>query len=277
MNPGATPAPAFHTRRRRGVLAFTCIIHLLALWLWTQERRPQPARPPRVVTFFLQTDGGQAARPPAQTDPHPRPAPSRPAPGPAPAPAAPVRTAPSTHATPVPRPDDLTRVHADTQAVAVPTPDAAAPAPDVFDTARPAGTAPDARASTPVPAGPASTRGGFAMGLAQHQAGRIDHELRKGKSGVPDEADTPWARFRRGLGAAHIDRSLTLQTDTYTSPDGIVIYRFRQGDRVRCRRAGGVGMPLRGMADGASAAMAGANSASASDCPKGVTWNRDDP
>jgi hypothetical protein len=275
MNFGAPLAPAFHTRRRRGVLAFTCIVHLLALWLWPQQRRPQPARPSRVVTFFLQTDGAHAARPPARTDPHRQrgPAPSRPAP----APSAPVRAAPPTHATPVPRPDDLTRVHADTQAAAVPTADAAAPAPDVFDTARPAGTAPEVRASTPVPAGPASTRGGFALGLAQHQAGRIDHELRKGKSGVPDEADTPWARFGRGLGAAHIDRSLTLQTDTYTSPDGVVIYRFRQGDRVRCRRAGGVGMPLRGMADGASAAMAGANSASAGDCPKGVTWNRDDP
>jgi hypothetical protein len=261
MTPGATFAPAPDTRRR-GVLAFTCAVHLLALWLWTQERRPQPARPSRVVTFFLQTAGGHTARPPARNDPHPhpRPAPSRPAP----APAAPVRAAPPTQATPMPRPDDLTRAHAGTQAAAVPAP-AAASAPDVFDTARPADTA------------PASTRGGFAVGLAQHQAGRIDHELRKGKPGVPDEADTPWARFRRGVESAHIDRTLTLQTDTYTSPDGVVIYRFRQGDRVRCRRSGSAGMPLRGMPDGAASTMPGVGSAAASDCPKGVTWNRDDP
>jgi hypothetical protein len=60
---------------------------------------------------------------------------------------------------------------------------------------------------------------------------------------VPDEADTPMGRFQRGLESAHIDRSLTLQSDSYTSPDGVVIYRKRIGNRYRCRRAGGVIMP----------------------------------
>jgi hypothetical protein len=112
-------------------------------------------------------------------------------------------------------------------------------------------------------------------GLAKQQAGRIDRELRKGKPGVPTEADTPAARFQRGVEAAYIDRTLTWQSDTYTSPDGVVIYRFRQGNRVRCRRAGGVGMPLAGMPGTGSITAASAGAAGDTACPKGVVWNQD--
>jgi hypothetical protein len=289
MNAGAALDPAFDMRRR-AVLACTCAVHLLALLLWTQQRRPLPARPSRVVTFFLQADGSRAARPPARTDRHPGPTPSRPAP----VPAVPSRATPTTRTAQVPGSEARTETRADTHidmhidmhtdtrtdtapAQAAPAPDGGTSASDLFDTARPAGTAADARTRTPTPPGSASTQGGFAAGLAQHQAGRIDHELRKGKPGVPDEADTPWARFRRGLESAHIDRSLTLQSDTYTSPDGVVIYRFRRGNSVRCRRAGGVGMPLAGMPGGGSVTMPSAGSAAETDCPKGVTWNRDGP
>jgi hypothetical protein len=120
-----------------------------------------------------------------------------------------------------------------------------------------------------------STPGSFVAGLAKQQAGRIDRELRKGKPGVPTEADTPMAHFQRGLESAHIDRSLTLQSDTYTSPDGVVIYRFRQGNRFRCRRAGGVGMPLAGMPGTGAITAGGAGAAGNTDCPKGVVWNQD--
>lgn len=127
----------------------------------------------------------------------------------------------------------------------------------------------------PAQAGAATPGGSFTLGLAKRQAGRIDRELRKGQPGVPEEADTPWARFRRGLESAHIDRTLTWQTDSYTSPDGVVVYRFRQGNHFRCRRAGGVGMPQAGMPGNGSATLPGANSAMNIDCPKGVVWNQD--
>jgi hypothetical protein len=264
MNSGTPLASTFDTRRR-GVLAFTFAMHLLALFLWTQERRLLPVPSPRVVTILLQAGGGQAASPATPTVPHP--------PLALPAPAA---AAPATHFPPLPklqeRPDDPPAARAET----APPPAQAPPSSDAIDTARPVGTPSDAHADTAPPQAPATTQGGFAYGLAKGQAGRVDRELRKGKPGVPTEADTPWARFQRGLDSAYIDRSLTLQSDTYTSPDGVVIYRFRRGNRVRCRRAGGAGMPLRGMPEGSSLSIPGSNAAGDTDCPKGVTWNRDD-
>lgn len=50
MNAGTPLASTFGTRRR-GVLAFTFAVHLLALFLWTQERRLLPAPSSRVVTI----------------------------------------------------------------------------------------------------------------------------------------------------------------------------------------------------------------------------------
>jgi hypothetical protein len=252
--------------RRRGVLAFTGAVHLLALFLWTQDRRLLPVRPPQAVTILLQTDRGQAARPPAEAATLPPPRLAMPS-----MPAAPVVSAPAAQSEPGhPVQDDAAQ-----RATAPATPDAAAAAPNPIDTAQPADLAPDARAPAPAPAGASSARGSFALGLAKEQAGRIDRELRKGKPGVPTEADTPSARFQRGVESAYIDRSLTLQSDTYTSPDGVVIYRFRQGNRYRCRRAGGVGMPLAGMPGTGSITAGGAGAAGATDCPKGVVWNQD--
>lgn len=269
MTSAAALAPALATRRR-GVLAFTCAVHLLALLLWTQERRQLPARPSSVATIFLYNDGAASARRPSRAGPHPLPIP------PWPAPATPVRSASPSRPAPLPLPQFRTDTQPDARPASAPAqpvtaPDAPASASyDPFDAALP----PHAPAGS---AGSASTRGGFAVDLAKNQAGRIDRELRKGKPGVPTEADTPWARFQGGLESAHIDRSLTLQSDTYTSPDGVVIYRFRQGNRVRCRRAGGIGIPLRGMPDGPSASLPTVGSASDTDCPKGVVWNQDGP
>jgi len=268
-------AHATFDARRRGVLAFTCAIHLLALFLWTQERRLLPVRPPGVVTILLQTDRGQAARPPAESAMLPLPAPAMPA-----APS----VSPSTTSPEVVRrledEDEAQRAtqldpHAEPAPVTSPSaPDAAASTRNPIDTAQPVDPAADARTAARTPAGAATAQGGFALGLAKHQAGRIDRELRKGKPGVPTEADTPSTRFQRGLESAYIDRTLTWQSDTYTSPDGVVIYRFRQGNRVRCRRAGSVGIPLRGMPSGADT-MATVGSAGTTDCPKDVVWNQD--
>lgn len=110
--------------------------------------------------------------------------------------------------------------------------------------------------------------GGFALGLSKRQAGRIDRALRKGKSGIPDEPDTPMGRFRRGLEAAHIDRSTAVIEDSYTSPDGVIIYRKRIGKMSICRRSGSVGpLGMRGMVMG--------NEAGDVPCPKGVQWKSD--
>ena len=260
--------------RRRGVLAFTFAVHLLALFLWTQDKRLLPVRPSRAVTILLQTDRGQPARPPVDAAMVPLPIPS--------SPATPAVPALAPQSEPVHHREDeddaqparqrepgIVNVPANVPANLPPTapsaPDAAASVPNPIDTAQPVDPA----------AGASSTPGGFALGLAKRQAGRIDRELRKGKPGVPTEADTPMARFRRGVESAYIDRSLTLQSDTYTSPDGVVIYRFRQGNRYRCRRAGGVGMPLAGMPGTGSITAASAGAAGSTDCPKGVVWNQD--
>lgn len=277
MNFGAASPPAFDARRR-ALLAFTCAVHLLALFLWSQERRPLSARPSGVVTFFLQTDGGRTVSPPTRAGRPPLPI--------APAGSVPIRVpAPVPVPEPVPVPLDQADADADARAQATPTQASPAPGaasmPDPFDTAGPAdgpadGTA-AARANTAAQGRSTSTQGGLVSILAKHQAGRVDRELRKGKPGVPVEADTPWARFQRGLGSAHADGTLTWQTDTYTAPDGVVIYRFRQGKRVHCRRSGGIGVPLRGMPDDASASLATASSVAGGGCPSGVAWQRDGP
>ena len=264
---GARPLATFDARRR-GVLAFACAAHLLALFLWTQERRLLPVGASRAMTILLQAERAPATRPPAEAAPLPLPVPRMPA--------APVIAAPATQSEPVhPLDDDEARRVTAPSTPAPATPDAAASTPNPIDTAQAADPAADARTLARTPTGASSAQGGFAASLARQQAGRIDRELRKGKPGVPTEADTPAARFQRGVESAHIDRSLTLQSDTYTSPDGVVIYRFRQGNRYRCRRAGGVGMPLAGMPGTGSITAASAGAAGSTDCPKGVVWNQD--
>ncbi|MDN4056125.1 hypothetical protein QPK32_23965 [Massilia sp. YIM B02763] len=234
MNAGATAVwnGAPDASRRRLALGFTCAFHLLALLLFLrQQARPPDTHAPEVVGVLLQLPA------PALV---PRAPASSPPPAPVPRRKAVPATAPAIHA-PV----------ADTPAAPPAQPDAA-----------PAEEAPAA-----APAADGAPAGGFAMGLARRQAGRADRELRNGKSGVPLEADTPWARFRRGLEAAHIDDSRTLATDTYTSPDGVIYYRYRQGNRVRCRRSGGVGVLPQSMAEAGSAANV--------PCPSGASWQRD--
>ena len=149
-------------------------------------------------------------------------------------------------------------------------PPAAAPAPatDPFAITAPAApAAPAASGEAPLDA---------MVGRARRDAGVIDRELRKGKSGVPAVADTPWGRFTRTLEAAHIDRSRTVVSESYTAPDGEVIYRFRKGGKVLCRITGGV-KPGIGNAIGTSAfdVRGGNGTAGLIDCPSNATWKRD--
>lgn len=230
------PAPA----GKRLALALTLGLHLLVTLFWLQERRVRPAAPPQVVSILLR-------------------------------PAAPARPAP---ASPPPPPQALPRVPpraAAPVAADLPAPVAVAPAPAPI----PAAAAPQPADPLADPAPAASTtapvdmRPGSSLGLevAKRQAGRVDRELRKGKSGVPLEADTPWARFRRGLEAAHVEPGVGVQLDSYTAPDGVVIYRERVGSRTYCRRSGSVGLGVAG--------TAGVNDAGNIPCPSGAQWKRE--
>lgn len=171
---------------------------------------------------------------------------------------------------PLPRPTPNTRdTRADSRpAAAAHEPEPAAPAPE-----SPASVA-DPFAITAAPA-PAESALDAMVGRARRDAVLIDRELRKGKSGVPEVAETPIARLREALAGAHKDSSRSLTSDSYTAPDGQVIYRFRQGGKVWCRTGGGV-KPRIGGAEGGGATMfdtqGGGGSAGAIRCPSHADW-----
>lgn len=115
---------------------------------------------------------------------------------------------------------------------------------------------------------------------AKRRAGLIDRELRGGKlTPMTSDPDLPITRFRRALESAYIDRSRTLVTDSYTQPDGVVVYRFRLGGKVWCRQSGGGGPGMIERSEGAKLAGAGsaggASAAGIVKCPSGESgWSR---
>ena len=116
------------------------------------------------------------------------------------------------------------------------------------------------------------------VGRARRDAGGIDRALRKGKPGVPAEPDTPMGRFVRALEGAHKDTSRTLVTDSYTAPDGEIIYRFRHGGKVWCRTSGNVrpDKPNAGSAGPTQFDSAGGGGfAGLIRCPSHGEWKRD--
>lgn len=116
------------------------------------------------------------------------------------------------------------------------------------------------------------------VGRAKKDAVAIDRETRKGKSGVPQNPDTPWGRFVRGLEGAHRDTSLTIKTDSYTTPDGQTIYRFRRGGKTKCRSSGFV-RPKIGGAEGGGAELFDSRGfeggAGQVRCPSQAEWKKD--
>jgi hypothetical protein len=200
-------------------LAATFALHALLVlcWLGRTVPRPPDTSAPAVVSVFVPVPLPRAAPRPAPARPVPRALPSSPRAAAAQAPVAPPPAAPT---------------------VAVPV-EAPAPAP------------PAAEAAPHTEAAEDLLRG------ARKQAGAIDRELRGDKPGVPREADTPMGRFRAGLAAAHIDRSHTAVTESYTSGDGVTVYRIRQGDKVYCRATGSVVPDLIGRTPGQILAGAG--------------------
>lgn len=174
-----------------------------------------------------------------------------------------VRPPPPSAATTPPRPLPPPR-----KTIAPPAPVAAPPplpveAPPTDEAA--AAQAPPAPAE-PGNEAPVTLAGEELLSAARRSAAAFDREQRKGKSGVPLEADTPWSRFRAGLAAAHVDRSLSMRMEKYESPDGVVIYRTTQAGRQSCHMTGAAVFGP-GRAGGGSAAGSVA-------CPTGVRWER---
>lgn len=105
--------------------------------------------------------------------------------------------------------------------------------------------APD-RLTTPVvpadvPAAPDAPAVGESMaGRARLDAGAIDRELRSGKLVPFTPGDDNASRLARGFERARVDTARTVMSDSYTGPDGITIYRFRNNGRTYCRTGGDV-------------------------------------
>jgi hypothetical protein len=250
---GATGFPS----RNRAALALIFGMHIVALLGWMQQRQPRFPTPaaPQVVSILLRPPAVRPRRPAAAAIPPPVSsvaaghAAKATAPGPH---VLPDRPDPAPISAPIPAPIPAHEPAAPTVPAAVPALEASRAPVDVRQAIREQQEA----------------EAGFALGLSKRQAGRIDRELRKGKSGVPDEPDTPMGRFRRGLEAAHIERSMSVQEDSYTSPDGVITYRKRIGNTTICRRSGSINpLGMRGMLF--------ANEAGDVPCPKGVQWKKD--
>jgi hypothetical protein len=242
-----TRAPGFPSRNQ-AALALIFFMHISALFMWMRQRPERLPDVPRGVTFILR---------PA---PRPEPEPERAKPVELPVltsagPRQPLPPPPVSFAAPLPAPPPESA----TPAAPAPPAGTASPAPRLEDLHAPI-TVQDAIREQK------AADGGFAAGLSRRQAGRIDRVLRNGKSGVPDEPDTPMGRFRRGLEAAHVDRSKAVYEDSYTSPDGTVIHRKRIGKATICRRGGNISpLGMRGMSMGSEAAED-------VPCPRGVDW-----
>jgi hypothetical protein len=243
--------------RNRLALALVFFMHLLVLPAWMRHRPAPVPETPAIETYLLRTvpslPPSKRLQPDARSEPgHPRP-PRGHLP-----PIAGFFGAPS----PPPAKSEAAPADVSTAPAAAPATPAAPAVPNLEDARAPISVQDAIREQK-------AADGGFAMGLSKRQAGRIDRELRNGTSGVPDQPDTPMGRFRRGLEAAHVDRSKSVHFDTYTSPDGTVIYRKRIGNGSICRRGGNIG-PL-----GAGLMAMGNEVADNIPCPSGVAWKKD--
>jgi len=244
-------------RRRPGwPLAVTLGLHLLLGWWWLQATGvrvlPAVVSAPRefIVVAVL--------------------APSRPSTAPAAAAAA---------ASPRPRA---------TQAIparAVPAAPTVAPqplTPTPADTAPPAATSEPAADPFPTPS--ASAQDTTAPGddslasRGKRTAGAVDHDLRNGKLAPLEPGDNKWQRFAQAVGDARVDTSRMLTSESYTAPDGVVVYRFRLGGRTWCRTGGGIRpSPFGAQVGGATSfdTAGGGGFAGTIECPTRVQFKRD--
>jgi hypothetical protein len=123
-----------------------------------------------------------------------------------------------------------------------------------------------------------STREDSTAGRAKGAAGSADNALRKGKLAPLDPSDSKWHRFAQAVAGARVDTSRTLISESYTSPDGVTIYRFRQGGRTYCRTTGGIRpSPFGAQVGGATLfdTAGGGGAAGTIACPPGVPFKPD--
>ena len=230
----------FAARRTPGwPLAATLGVHLLLLWGWRVATAPAPVAVNPIERVLMLVQ-----LPKVRSEPD--------APPPLPSPLPPAQRATTTAASPAaPATSDV-----DPEPAAISEPYA-----DPF-------ALPDEKAEAP----------GALVERARRAAAPADHAARKGKLAKLEPVDTPLTRFRTALEAAHKDSSRGLTSESYTTPDGVTIYRFRRGGKVYCR-TGGPLRPRIGGAEGGGETLfdvgGGGGSAGLISCPAQADFKRD--
>jgi hypothetical protein len=227
--PGYAAYSTYAAPRSWTPLALTLGLHLLLVLAWlTGARDGRVPEAPQRAFTFVRV------QPPAR----PKPAPALPLPPPL----------------PLPRSRLPANIH-------TPTP-VAAPAVAASPTdAEPASTpqaAPVAAEALP----------GDLLKSSRAMAGRVDRELRNGASPISAEPERKWERFAEAFAAARTSGDRTFTLDSYTSPDGVIIYRRTIGGRSSCYRTGSVGGLVTGFGN------ADLHGASIMACPSGLSWTR---
>ena len=195
-------------------LAATLGAHLLLAWWWLNATgvRLQPSIAPALREFFVVPVLAPPTASPSRTGP----------------------AAPPSRATPPAASRAPARDRVEPQAITAASADAPAaePAPEPEPDA-------DLLAMPPSQDGAALDDASLA-GRARRAAAGTDHALRKGKPVPLAPTDAPWKRFASAVEGARKDDSLTLTSESYTAPDGTIVYRFRKNGRYYCRTGGGV-------------------------------------
>ena len=225
-------APGLAASRSWTPLALTLGLHLLLVLAWlTGAHKPAPEPAPRASTLVL-------------VRPLERP---RPAPAVAPPPLPVLRTRqPAAFAAPLPAP-------------AIPSTAPASSDPEPASAAQPE--------AAPGQAQPGEIPGEL-LARSKAMAGRIDRELRNGASPITAEPERKWERFAEAFAAARKNASDTVTLESYSAPDGVVIYRKTAGGKARCYRSGSVGGLVTGFGN------ADGHGAGSTTCPSGVSWTR---
>lgn len=159
---------------------------------------------------------------------------------------------------PKPQVERKTRRATPTVGRALPTPPAA-----------PAVAVPLAATPDPLPEPAARPNAAELLAAARQSAGAIDRDLRASKQ-APLQGAGAWSRFESKVAAAKVNHARGVSTETYVAPDGTVTYRTRNGDRVYCRRSGGVAPglePTQGQLLASGGAIGGLSTAGNVRCP----------
>jgi len=103
------------------------------------------------------------------------------------------------------------------------------------------------------------------MDLVRRDASRVARAIAHEMRSAPSGGDTPWSRLGRDVDAAHAGAGVW--QESYTAPDGTIIYRKHVGGQTICRMSGSVG-PENGITKGI-------NDAGSISCPTRTQWKRE--